>query len=152
MNFHLPDIKNIDDMDWLPLNLNSIFVVAIVKIFSWQKKDIIEMGRSSAPSSPLLRFFVRHFLSPQKTIEKATGKAWKNYYSKGALKLIKYDKKNKEVVMRITGMDWHPFTCIYHIGSLSAIGEFVFGKKIKEQETECIYKGDKYHEFKFNWK
>jgi len=152
INYKLPDDKKIDDMDWLPINLTNIFLLTAVKIFNWQKEDIIDIGKGVAPSSPLVKFFIRHFLSPQKTIKKATENAWSKHYSKGKIEMTKFDKDKKEIILKITGMDWHPFTCIYHIGSLTGVAEFILGKKVRGEEIKCIYKGDKYHEFRFNWK
>ena len=111
------------------------------------------MGRGSAPSSPLLKFFIKHFLSVKKTIIKATEIAWKNHYSIGSIKMIKYNKTKKEIVVKIEKMNWHPFTCIYHIGSLEAITKLITGyQEVKGKETKCIYKGDIHHEFKLSWK
>jgi len=151
INYNLPDEKKIDNMDWLPISLTNIFLVATVKVFNWQEKDIINIGRGVVPSSPLVKFFIKHFLSPQKTIKKATENAWSKHYSKGKIEMKKFDKKKKEIILKISDMDWHPLTCIYHIGSLGGIVELIVGKKIKGEETKCIYKGNKYHEFKFNW-
>lgn len=150
--YDLPEADNVDDMDWLPQHLTNIFLVAMVKVFGWKEKDIIKIGKSVVPSSPLVRFFIKHFLSPRLTIKKATEIAWSKHYSKGRIEMTKFDDKKKELILKLTGMDWHPLTCIYHIGSFIGVAEFVMGKKAEGEETKCVYRGDKYHEFKITWR
>ena len=150
-NYKLPDIKKVDDLDWVPLSLPNIFLVATVKVFNLKKKDIIKMGREVVPSSYLIKLFIRHFSNTGKTFKRAAAD-WKKHYSIGGLEVVKFDQKQKQIVIRLKDIKWHPFACLYHIGSLGAFGELALGKKFKKIiETKCISRGDSFHEFVFYW-
>jgi len=151
LEYQLPDVKKIDDMEWIPVSLVNIFFVACVKLFNWQEDDIIEMGKNVwAYSSTLKRFFIKHFFSLEKTFEMGV-RNWRKFYTIGQCE-IDYDEKNKTVVMRLKNFKVHPFTCLYFQGVFSKLVEMTTGsKRVTAKETKCEFRGDSYHEFVFNW-
>ena len=153
LGYNLPDVKKIDNLDWIPSSLCTIFMLASAKFFNWQEKDIIEMG-STATSfhSTLKRFFIRYFLSPKKTLEMAA-RGWRKFYTFGEAELVRYDEKKKIMLVRLKNFKKHPITCIYFQGLFSKIIEMTTGsKQVTAQETKCMFREDPYHEFVFRWK
>jgi len=151
LDYQLSDIEKIDDMDWVPVSLINIFFVTSVKLFNWQEKDIIEIGKNVISfSSTIKRFFIKYFISPKRTFETGA-RNWRKFYSFGQTE-IDYDGKNKIVAIRLKDFKVHPFTCLYLQGVFSGIVEIATGgKKVTVKETKCMFKGDPYHEFKITW-
>ena len=149
--YKLPDIDKIDNMDWIPISLVNIFFIAAVKIFYLQEEDILEMGKDALSFKKLLRFYIKYFVSVEKTFKIAAGN-WRKHYSFGEVETSDYDAKKKTIKLTLRNFKTHPFTCIYLMGVFSKVAEMVTGnKKIIAQETKCIFKGDSSHEFTFNW-
>jgi len=151
LGYPLPDIKKINDLDWIPSSLCTIFMLASAKFFNWQEKDVIEMGRNAVSfHSTIKRFFIKYFLSPKKTLE-ISARSWKGFYTFGELSVVKYSSEDKIVVARIKNFKKHPITCLYLQGLFSRLVEMATGKKITAKETKCEFRGDPYHEYVFKW-
>ena len=152
LNYQLPDIEKINNMEWIPVSLVTIFFLASIKLFNWQEEDIIEMGRNVwSYSSTLRRFFIKYFLSPKKTLEMGV-RNWRRFYNFGEIELVRYDKKKKLAIARLKNFKKHPFTCIYFQGVFSKVIEMATGSKnVRAKETKCMFKGDPYHEWVFEW-
>lgn len=149
--YKIPDLLKLDDMDWIPISLPNIFLVASVKTLEWDEKDLVELGRKSFSYKKMYKFFIKFFMSLEKTIDLGAS-SWKKHYSVGKIEIASYDKKNKEMTIRIIGYKSHPFTCLYHRGVFEKLIEICTGSdKVKVEETKCVFKGDPYHEYKFNW-
>jgi len=150
--YKFPDLSKIGNMDWISVSLPTIFLVASVKCFGWQEKDIIQMGREVLLFSYTIKIFIKYFLSIEKTF-KIAARNWKKYYSKGELS-IKYDnKKANEIVIYLKNFKKHPYNCLYLTGLFSKLIEIITGERvIKAVETKCPFRGDSYHEFKIYWK
>jgi hypothetical protein len=151
--FKMPDVNKYDDMEWIPVSLVNSYFVAMVKVFKLQEKDIIDMGRELLSSpSPMIKLFVKFFLSAEKTIRVA-GQKWQKHYSAGEIEVTKFDIKNKEFIIRLKNIDRHRLTCFFDIGSFSRLAEIATGwENIVVNEAKCTFRGDEYHEFTFKGK
>jgi len=151
LGYNLPDIEKIIDTEWIPVSLVNIFFVACVKLFNWQEEDIIEIGKNVwSFSSTLKRFFIKYFLSPEKTL-KMGARNWRKFYSFGEVE-VEYDEKKKMTVFRFKNWKTHPFTCLYFQGVFSKLVEMTTGsKRVTAKETKCMFRGDPYHEYVFKW-
>jgi len=150
--YELPDLAKINNMDWISISIPTIFLVASVKCFNWQEKDIIQMGREVLSFSNILKIFIKYFSSIEKTFKLAARK-WDKCYSIGELS-IKYDEQEKnKIIIYLKNFKKHPFVCLYHLGTFSEFIEVITGKKVvRAKETKCPFKGDPYHEFEIYWK
>ncbi|MDD5032905.1 MAG: hypothetical protein PHC85_02200 [Candidatus Pacebacteria bacterium] len=149
--YALPDVDKIKNTEWIPASIPTIIMVSAAKFFRWEEEDVFEMGRKVLSFSPSIKLFFKYFLSPRKTFSLAE-KAWKKIYSFSEIKLIKYDEKNKIIVMRVYNFKKHPITCVYLRGGISKFAEIATGlKKVKAEETKCMFKGDPYHEYTFKF-
>ena len=151
LNYELPLIDKFSYSDWAPASMTTIYMLALVKVFNWQKNDVEEMGKKMAVSSPLVKFFIKYFLSEETSFKKVHDN-WRKQYSWGELRFISYDKKNKKLILRLIDFFKHQVTCDYLIGSLGTlVGLAVGGKPVRAQEIKCVFKGDDFHEFEFTW-
>lgn len=152
LDYRLPDIGKIDDMEWIPSSIPTILMVASAKVFNWREKDLVELGKSALSHQFLLRrLFMKYFLSPEKTFQKAA-LIWPKQYSQGRVKIVDYDKEKRKIVVRIINFKKHPVTCLALQGIFTKMIEMVTGsKKISAKETKCVFRGDPYHEYVFQW-
>lgn len=148
LGYKLPDINKISNMEWIPVSLPNIFLVACVKVFNFEKKDILKMGKNAFSFKSIFKFYIRYFSSFKKTMIKATSK-WNSHYSFGEIEIVKYDDKKKIFVIRLKNFKVHKFTYIYFQGLFSEIIRVALGnKKIK---SEYAFNENSYHEYTFRW-
>lgn len=150
-NFFLPNFEKVVEVEWIPESIPHIFLVASVRFFNWNEKDVYEMGRSAISYSKTIKMFIRYFSSVKMTMQKAIGN-WGEYYTEGSASLISFDKEKKEAQVEIKDFKTHPFVCIYLAGVFSKVAEITSGSKnVKVEEMKCIFKGDASHVFKLTW-
>ncbi len=147
IGFVLPKIEAFEKMSWIPMKIPVFFVIASAKFFKWKRQDIIEMGRNFVTFSPLLKIFVKYFISPQKTIEAGT-RNWRKHYTRGDLEFLKYDENEKEVILRLKNFKTHPVDYLFIVGSFEKMGEIALG--IENIKGDGVQKKDCY-EFIFRW-
>ena len=148
VGYKLPDIDKIDNLDWISSSVTIIYFLAAAKVFNFSENDILEIGRDAAISpSTLAKFFIKYFLSLERTIKKAAAQ-WKNLYSEGEVIIKEINKKKKVIIIQLKNICRHPAVCIYNKGVFSRIAEIATGwKNLKVEETKCCFSNDKYHEF-----
>lgn len=148
----LPESEQVvDKMSWIPLSLTNALILGAVKLFGWQKGDIIEMGKASVSLNFTIKFFIKYFASIEKTFKRAA-QGWKNYFTIGRIEVVSLDKKNKRIKVRLKDFHQHKILCFYFIGTFSRIiGMAVGSKNVQGEETKCSFSGDNYHEFVFQW-
>lgn len=146
--YHLPNLKEIDDLDWVPCRLQVVLLAASTKVFHWQKKDLINLGRRAFSYHLSMRkFFMKFFLSLEKTLNMAV-QVWPKYYSEGHIKIIKHNKKEHFIVIHLIDFKKHPLTCLILQGIFMNIVKLASGsKKVTVRETKCVFRGDPYHEY-----
>ncbi|MFH1822909.1 MAG: hypothetical protein ABH830_04380 [Patescibacteria group bacterium] len=149
LNYQMPDVAKIDDMDWIPTSLVNIFFLASIKQFNWQEKDIIEMGRNALSFKSLTKFFIKYFSTVEKTF-RISAKDWRKHYDFGSFEVG--ESKKKSICLRVIDFNIHPLTCIYLLGLFGKVVEMASGsKEVIGKETKCMFRGNSFHEFKFTW-
>jgi hypothetical protein len=150
IGYELPDTDKIDDMEWIPASVPTMYMIAMYIVFEWDENDLFEMGKRVLAFSPLTKIFIRYFISVPKTFKTAADK-WNNHYDFGHAEAIEITSHS--VVLRLCDFKKHQLTCYYLMGMLTQAIEFSTGSKnIQSRERKCIFKGDECHEFEFEWK
>jgi hypothetical protein len=88
------------------------------------------------------------------SLDKAVGVApemWRRYYTVGNLKVTRYDKKNRYVILRLENFRSVLMGCQILIGYFSCIIQMIINKKVTCKETKCVFRGDEYDEFLLKW-
>jgi len=139
-----------DNMSFYPIGMRVLSIVAISKALNLEKDDVVQMGRNAPKFSLMIKFFMRHFLSAEKIMEKA-GEMWKKHYTAGRLEAVEMNTEEKFVRAYIHEIDLHPVLCDYLSGYFSSIIKMGVGEETKAEEVKCIHRGDNYHEFIIRW-
>jgi hypothetical protein len=143
--------NEIKTMDFYPIGLDVISMLAIKEILNFSKEEVIKMGASAFKFSFFLKVFMRHFIFPR-LFAKEVPKAWRKHYTIGELTLIRLDEKEKYGILRLENFNVHPLNCYILIGYFSKILKMVVGTPVTCQETKCFFRGDEFHEFLIKWK
>jgi predicted hydrocarbon binding protein len=142
--------NNINSMDFYPIGLRAVSLLAISKVFNFGKKEIEEMGKTAPKSSIMVKFFMRYFLSVENIFDKA-GEMWDKHYTVGAVESFDINIEKKYVVLRIYDINLHHIVCDYLQGYFSSIAKMGIGEDIITEGTKCIHRGDDYHEIVLRW-
>lgn len=149
-DWKLPDLKKIDPMEWISASIPTIYMVAMTKVFNWDADDLYNMGRKLLSVSQTLKLFIRYFLSPQKTIEKAAAN-WRKHYTFGQMD-VQFDEGRNQFALHLKDFKKHKVTCDYMRGVYAEIMSVAAGgKPVVIKETQCMFEGAPYHEFKIKW-
>jgi hypothetical protein len=143
--------NEIKTMDFYPIGLEAISILAIKEVFNFNKEKIIKMGASAPKFSIFLKIFIKYFPSIRLVV-KESPKMWRKHYTIGELKMIEVNEKEKYVILRLENFNIHPLYCYSLIGYFSKILEMVVGTPVVCEETKCFFRGDKHHEFLLTWK
>jgi len=149
--------KEIQETKWYPIGFKMISFYAFLTTFNWGRKELAEIAETSTKISFIVRFFMRHFFSPEQ-IFKATSRLWARYFNVGLLEAVGFHNIEKRGgsgygILRIKYFKVHPFYCFY-------LGHFFIGitklvdprlKEVKIEETKCMFRGDDYHEYLLRW-
>ncbi len=143
--------NEIKSMGFYKLSLKAILLITVKRLFNYSDEKFQEMGKFETKSSPMaLRLFARYFISLD-TAVKAVQKMWRVYYSTGILKVIELNKKEKYAILRLEDFRLIPPHCENLKGYFSGVLEMIIKQDVTCEETKCVYKGDKYHEFLMKW-
>jgi len=143
--------KGFKSLKWYPESLSVLIILIAKDIFNWKNSDIFEMGNFAPKYSFIVQLLMRHFLSPRKCFEESP-KYWKAHFDFGELETVEFNEKEKYLIVRVKGYQFHPLICIYHSGYFLRIAQFVIqSQKITIDEVKCIYKGDSCHEYLIKW-
>lgn len=147
---HPIDYLGIKALDWYPLGLRIISLLAIKETFNLSDKEIREMGKTAPKFSFIVKFLFKLFHPLSKLVQEIP-RYWKEHYNIGELQVIKFDQEQKEMVLRLIGFQLHPLCCLYLEGYLERVLQFI-EVKANTRETKCTFLGHPYHEYIFNWK
>lgn len=147
---HPIEYNRVESMNFYPISLRVISLLAVKKFFNFDDEKVKEMGFCAPKTSLIIKFFMQYFLSLEKTIGELS-KIWKKHYTVGDMYPGKVDEKNKTVSLRLENADFHPIFCCYLTGYLSRVLEMIVGNKVYCQETKCTFRGDSCHEYLFKW-
>lgn len=144
------EFKKIKIMNFYPLGLRAIVLLAIKDIFGFTGEDIISMGEFQSKLSLILRTFMKYFFSLERMIKESQN-LWRKYYTVGTAKVIEFDEEKKYGVIRVEDFKLHPLHCWILHGFFRSLVKMVVGAPVTCVETECIFKGGKHHDFKLTW-
>ncbi len=143
--------REVKTMDFYPLTIEALTLVAIKKLFDFDDKKFQEMGEFEPKGSSLIvKLFMKYFVSIERTV-KEVSKMWRKYYTIGDLKVIECNEEKRYVILRLENFRFHPLLCQDLIGYFSSMLQMVVRGEITCEETKCIYRGDEYHEFLLKW-
>ena len=143
--------KKMKSMDFYPLGLLAVNMLAIKRLFNYDDKKFQEMGRVEAKTSSLIiRVFMKYFVSIDMMVKKAP-EMWRKHYTNGDFKIVEFNKEKRYVVLRIEDFKCHPLFCQDLIGYFPSMVEMVIGSGVSCEETKCVHRGDEYHEFLLKW-
>ena len=142
----------IKTMDFYPVGLRVLSLLAIKEVFNFSDEEIRKMGTFATKMSLIIRLFTKYFLSIKRVVMKESPKMWSKHWTIGKLVPVKLDEKQKYAVIRVEEFDLHPLYCIYLEGYFAGIVQMLAkASKIDSRETKCSFKGDPYHEFTVKW-
>lgn len=142
--------REIRGMDFYPLGLLSVNLLAIKRLFNYDDEKFQAIGRFEAKLSFIIRLFLKYFVSLDKAI-KEVPKMWKRYYTVGNLTIVEYNEKEKYLIVRIEDLPFHPLYCQVNKGFGASIIQMVVGSDVTCEEIKCAHKGEEYHEFLMKW-
>ncbi len=143
--------KEIDRMDFYPLSWRVFSLLAIARVFNYNKEQVKEMGFRAPRVSFLIKFFTKYFMSSQKTLEKVE-EMWGKHYTKGRVEAVEIDEEAGKAIFRLHESSLHPILCDYLLGYFSSVISMVVGEKVDSRETKCYFNSNEFHEFYMTWK
>ncbi len=149
IDFNYSEFKN---MEYYPLGLRAISLLAIAEEFEMNKKGVENLGRFSPRVSFVIKFFMKHLISMKKTFDQAS-KLWKKHYTVGSLKARDYDSEKGELFLDLVNFKIHPVFCDYLKGYFAQIGEITTNSSTQASQINCVFsdqEGDKCT-FKIVW-
>jgi len=142
--------KNTEPWGFYPIYLEIIELLVIKKLFNFGDEKFEEIGTFGSKVSFIVKMFLKYFGSVKLMADRAP-KMWRKYYTIGDLKIKELDEEKKYIIVTIEDFHLHPIHCLHMKGYFSNLVRTVVGKEITCQETKCVHKGDKYHEFLLKW-
>jgi len=144
--------EEIRTMDFYPVGLRALSLLAIKEVFGFDNKEIYKMGVFATKMSLIIRLFTKYFLSLRRVIMKESPRMWRKHWTIGKLVPVELDEKKKYAIIRVEGLDLHPIYCAYLEGYFAGILQMlVRSQKTASHETKCVLKGEPYHEFLIEW-
>jgi hypothetical protein len=150
-SFQTPDPSRYADMEWIPAEWPTIFLVGAKKVLGWKNEDFFWMGYVNFSLSAFKKIFMSIFIPP-KTIIKKSAEVWSSHFSKGTMVLEKFDEEKREGMVRIYDFRKHYLQCLYMKGGFKKLIELATdSSSVTINESKCVFNGDEYHEFIFKW-
>ncbi|MBU4351024.1 hypothetical protein L6250_00545 [Candidatus Parcubacteria bacterium] len=143
--------EDIKTMDFYPLGLDVISMVAIRDVFNYDGKKFIEMGEAAPKLSIFLKVFLKYFVSAKQALDESP-QMWRRHYSIGDLNIIEFNEDKGYAVIRLENFKLHKIHCYNLLGYFSKIIEMIVKAKVSAEERKCVFDGNDYHEYFFKWK
>jgi hypothetical protein len=140
----------INTMEFYPVGLRVLSMLAIAKVFEMKKEQVEEMGSFAPKVSLIIKFFLQYFISPRKNINQVS-RMWQKHYTVGKVTPVEIDEKNKKVIVKLENFEPHPIFCSYLKGYFLKITEIIIKSSAQCQETECSFDKGKNHTFLIKW-
>lgn len=146
------DYDKAEVIEWYPLGLRVISLLAIKEVFNWEEKQVFDLGNAAPKFSFIVKMLIKIFSSIEKVFNEGP-KYWQRHYTKGVLENYRIDLKKKYVILRLKDFKIHPILCPLFAGYFLGIAQYsIESKEITIKETKCSFKGDPYHEYLIKWK
>ena len=144
------DYRKAKATSWYPIGQRIVSLLLIQDIFNWPDSEIREMGKTAPKFSFIVKFLFKIFGSTRKLV-KEIPRFWKEHYTIGEIKVIRFNEEGKELVIHLINFNVHPLFCKYLEGYIERI--LLFNEKgVVTKETKCALKGDSHHEYISRWK
>lgn len=145
------EYEKIEALNWYPIGLRVISLLAIKEALKFGDEEIREMGNVAPKLSLLVKTLIRYFISLKRTWEESS-KYWEKHYTVGTLEPAEFNEEKKYLTVRLKDFKIHPILCKYYEGYFLRISQYAIkSEKITIEETKCMFKGDPYHEFLIKW-
>jgi len=142
--------KEIRPMDFYPIGLSAIFLLAIKETFNFDEKDLEKWGRSVIKFSLIMKIFMNYFGS-LKLVAQQIPNIWRKHYTVGNLEMPEFSEEKRYAILRLRNFHISPIHCSIYRGYFAKTTEMVIKAPVICKETKCMFKGDKYHEFLLKW-
>lgn len=144
------EYRKINQLDYYPMWLAGVTLLAAKRLFNFTNEDFQKMGEMDVKFTPIQRFFTKYFISLKKASE-SSSKIFSQYHTQGKLELVEFNEKEKYGILRIMDFGLNEYHCHYMIGYIAATAKMVSKNPISCEETQCPFRGGKYHDFKIKW-
>ena len=135
--------------EWFSEPMFVLTLLTAKRLLGWQ--NLFDIGYSSPKFSLGIRLFMK--FSSMKRVFEECAKTWNKFMNFGQLEPYQFSEEKKYAVLRLKGYDLHPEMCEYYRGLFLRIAQYVKkAKEITTEETACLYKGAKYHEYMIKWR
>jgi predicted hydrocarbon binding protein len=143
--------ETIKNSDTIPLSYDVLSLVVAADLFGWDGEGVKNFGRALGKVSFFEKTFIKYFISLEK-FTKSLPDHWKRTTSEGELTLVELNEEKKYLIATLKDFDASIYYCQVLQGYFETlVGFAVSSDKISVEETKCLYKGDKYHEFLVKW-
>jgi hypothetical protein len=144
------EFKEIKTMNFYPLGLKAIVLLAIKDTFGFTGEDISNMAEFQSKFSLILKTFMKYFFSLERMIKESQN-LWRKYYTVGTAKVVEFDEEKRCGVIRVEDFKLHPLHCWVLRGFFRSLVKMMVRAPVTCVEIECIFKGGKHHDFKLTW-
>lgn len=139
--------KDIKSMDFYPVGMIGVSLLAIKDLFNLEKEDIKKLCSYNPRGSLIIKFLMESFFTIEEMVKKAPA-MWKRYMTEGEVEIVSHDDKKKRIVGRIKNFDLDPSLCVCLEGYFENLVGMVTGNPdVSCKEVKCTFKGDPYHEY-----
>jgi predicted hydrocarbon binding protein len=146
------DLRKIGALKWYPVAFIIASIFSFYEVLNWEESDIKEAGRNCPNSSAQILFRLSVYtISFEKVFQKLSY-FWQKLVGLGELESVELNEEEKYGIVRIKKFPIHPLYCVFIKGFGEGFGKLLIkSEKVSVEETKCIHKGDKYHEFVVRW-
>ena len=143
--------SNIHTMNFYPMGLRVLSLLAIHETFNFCDEDLTRMGAQSPKFSLIIKLFAKFFTSISKTINQAS-MMWKKHYTVGNL-IAEANEDENWALIKLTDLKTHPLFEVYLEGYLKTIVQMIVRGQVHCRITKSPNKNnkDKYTEYKLTW-
>ncbi len=142
--------KEMRTMDFYPIVIEAVSIIAMKRLFNFDNEKFQELGRFHTKFSLIVRLFMRYFVSLERMAQEVP-RIWRQHFTVGDLKLVELNKEKRYLILRLENFRLHPPHCQVIMGIFSTAIQMIVKNKVVCEETECLYRGGKYHQFLLKW-
>ncbi len=143
--------RELATMDFYPLGFQALSIAAMQKFLNYDEKTFYELGSFQPKISLMIKIFLKYFFSIDMLAKKVPD-MWKKSYTVGELKVAELDKGKRHMILRLENFPCHPIQCHQTLrGYFPSVLKMVLGAEPTCEETKCVFRGDKYHEYLLKW-
>ncbi|MBL7142301.1 MAG: hypothetical protein ISS83_01360 [Candidatus Pacebacteria bacterium] len=144
--------KEVKVMNFYPIGLRIISLLAIKEVFNFDDEKIKSIGVFATKVSLIIKLFIKYFFSTQRVFLKEAPKIWDKHYTISKLLPAELNEEKKYAIVKIEDLALDPIFCTYLGGYFCGILKMLIKtQSIDFEETDCPFRGGKYHEFLIKW-